>query len=264
MKHASPNSKLTLSITALVFFTSWNGSVVDSNNKDKRPDVNFYGTLQDHSNKIISIEDILINGKYKQIPVYQIIDERTASKTKTSVDQSKAIEMDPKQNKTLLDLNDIASIALKHPDKPIEHEIEINNHKYIEIMVTLINGSVQNYLIESSRDLSCLKVDQGQEANTKPIFEERKLNMIHVKNLIIKGKKSAQDINSSRMRDEMNSSDKVEIAKNTEEILDQIEKNVKDLPENDPSQYEKFKKTIVSLLRSLRDQLQKMLSMIKN
>lgn len=265
MKRGNPKSINILSILTIVILTCWNGSMIDSNTKDKRPDVNFYGTLQDHQS-ITNVEDILIGGKYKQIPVYQEIDLTKKSTMKESVDQVKSSskEIDPKQNKTLLDLDEVASIALKYPDQPIEHEVTINNTKYIEIIVTSINNSKQTFLVESSRDLSCLKIDKGPEQNKKPVLEERKLNMIHVKNLIIKGKKAAQDMNQSRMRDEMESSDKVEIAKNIEESLDQIEKNVKNLPHDDPSQFEKFKDSIISLLRSLRDQLQKMLHMIKN
>ncbi|OGB86351.1 hypothetical protein A3J41_00780 [candidate division TM6 bacterium RIFCSPHIGHO2_12_FULL_38_8] len=265
MKLISAKSIKIIALTSIIFLTCWNGSMVDSNSKDKRPDVNFYGILQDHKSTT-KVEDILIGGKYKQIPVYQEVHQVAKSDVKTSVDQSssKSAEMDPKQNKTLLDLDEVASITLKYPDNPIEHEIKINNTKYVEILVTSINNSTQTYLIESSRDLSCLKIDQGPEQNQKPVLEERKLNMIHVKNLEIKGKKSAQDVNQSKARDDMANTDKVEIALKIENDLDQIEKNVKNLPQHDPSQYEKFKQSIIALLRSLRDQLQKMLHMIKN
>lgn len=273
MKHRSIHSKMTISVTILTLITCWNGSVVDSNSKDKRLDVNFYGTLQDHSDTIINGEDFAIGDKYKQIAVYPVPKtiETTATSTSSSsrtTTATKPLEMDPKTNKVLIDLHDIASIEPRYPDKPIEHEIEINKNKYIEIVVTLINGSKQNYLIESSRELSCFKVDHGLDKNTKPILTKHKLNMIHVKNLTIKGKKAAEDVNESRIRKDMENSDKVEIAKNTEEILDQIQTKVEDLSSNETlqhdSQYERFKQSIISLLRSLRDQLQKMLSMIKS
>lgn len=261
MKRSPVKLIQVFSILTAILCTSWNGSMVDTNSKDKRPDVNFYGTLQDHKSTA-NIEDILIGGKYKQIPVYQTV--LPYEKSSTPTEKNKTLQMDPKQNKTFLDLDEISSIALKYPDQPIEHELIINGSKYVEILVTSINGSIQTYLIESSRDLSCLQIEQGIEKNQKPVQEERKLNMTHVRNLIIKGKKAAQDVNQSRMRNEMVSTDKVEIAKNIEESLDQIEKNVKNLPHDDPSQYEKFKHSMISILRSLRDQLQKMLNMIKN
>lgn len=274
MKNMPIHSKKTLSLITLILVTCWNGSMVDSNSKDKRLDVNFYGTLQDHSDTIINGEDFAIGEKYKQIAVYPVpksIETAAAATSSSSsgvATASKPLEIDPKSNKILLDLNDIATIEPKYPDHPIEHEIEINKNKYVEIIVTLINGSKQNYLIESSRELSCLKVDKGTDQNTKPILEKRKLTMIHVKKLTVKGKKAAEDINESQIRKDMENSDKVEIAKNTEEILDQIQTKVEDLSKDatikNDSQYENFKQSIISLLRSLRNQLQKMLSMIKS
>lgn len=264
MKHIFQSSKMIIPITALVFFVCWNGSMVDSNGKDKRPDTNFYGTLQDHTTSF-DVEDILIGGKYEQIPVYQKVDPIKKTAEKISVDQTKSslAEIDPKQNKILLDLHEISSISLQYPDKPIEHELEINNRKYVEIVVTSINNTKQNYLIESSREVSCLKMDKGPDKDQKPIFEERKLNMIHIKNLEIKGFKSAIDSKQSKYQERM-STDKMQVSDTTEKILDQIEEKVKDLPKQDPSQYEKFKTSLLSLLRSLREQLQKMLNMIKN
>lgn len=255
MKHTRSEKIKILCLAAATIVTCWNGSLSDSNT-DKRPDVNFYGTLLDHSAKHpVKVEDILIGGKYKQIPAYQVIEIATNA--------SSGKELDPKQNKVLLDLDEIASIELLCPDRPIECEKTINNSRYTEIIVTSIAGSPQHYLIESSRTLSCIQMDKGPDETSKPVSQERKLNIIHIKKLIIKGKKSAIDMNESRIRQEEKDSDKVRLAENTEKIIDEIEKNVKNLPQDDPSHYEKFKRSIISLLRSLRDQIQKMLSLIK-
>jgi hypothetical protein len=257
MKSAYP-SKQFLFVTCLTVLTCWNGSVVESNSKDKRPDVNFYGTLLDHASKApAQVENILIGGKYKNITFYA--DE--------SVESNKTADgkiMDPKQNKTIMDLEEIEKIELAFPDKPIEHERTINSSKFSVIKVTSINGSSKNYLVESSRDLTCTVSDKGSDSKSTPIYQERKLNMIHVKSLIIKGKKSAQDVSVSRIAKDEHSSDKVELATSTEKILDEIEEKVNDLPKSDPSQYEKFKQSMISLLRSLREQLQKMLALIKS
>lgn len=263
MKHRLSYQKSLFVSSIAIVLTCWNGSMVDSTGKGKRPDVNFYGELEDHTSKC-SVEDILIGGKYEQITVYQPVQgiKPSIEQTKELV-ESKGRQIDPKENKTFLDLNEVASISLVHPDQPIEHELTINNRKYIEIEVTLITGSKQPYIIESSRELSCLKINKGPKDDQKPVQEERKLNMIHVKNLWIKGRKSGQDTTKSDSRD-TSISEKTKIAEGTEQILDQIEKKVNNLPKEDPSNYEQLKESLLSMLRSLRDQLQKMLNMIKS
>jgi hypothetical protein len=259
MKHLLKGPKSILPLTILMVIFCWNGSTLDSNGKDKRPDVNFYGTLTDHISTN-TVEDILIGGKYEQIAVYQNI--KTAKKPIEKTKES-GLEIDPKQNKIMLDLHEVSSIELAHPDRPIESEVEINNRKYIEISVTSITGTKQTYLIESSREISCRNIDKGPEKDQTPVLEERKLNMTHVKNLTIKGYKSAKDVKSKSVRQE-EQADKVDVSTETEKILDQMEEKVKNLPKQHPSQYESFKNSMLTLLRGLREQLQKMLNMLKN
>jgi hypothetical protein len=246
--------------------------MVETNtSKDKRPDMNFYGYLEDHSLKEIKIEDILIGGKYEQIPVYQLLDNKTkdliSKNTQTELDNKSkdAIKnLDPRQNKALIDLQEVSSIELKYPERPVEHEININNKKYIEITVGNITGTTNDYMIESNREVTCKKIDKGPQENQKPVFEERKLNIIHVRKLIISGYKSNPDKIKSSSRDAAAESDKAKISSDTEKILDEMEQKVNNLPKEDPSNYQKVKDSLVSLLRSLRNQLQKLLDMIKN
>ncbi len=263
------NQKITC-LAAITIITSWNGSMVETNTKDKRPDMNFYGHLEDHTLKETKIEDILIGGKYEQIPVYQLLDDKTkdlvTKNTQADLDtKSKEVikNLDPRQNKVLIDLQEVSSIELKYPDRPVEHEININNKKYIEIIVGNITGTKNDYMIESNREVTCKKIDKGPQEDQKPVFEERKLNMIHVRKLIISGYKSNPDKIKSSSRDAAES-DKTKISSDTEKILDEMEQKVNNLPKEDPSNYKKVKDSLVSLLRSLRGQLQKLLDMIKN
>lgn len=237
MKHLQSQKPL-LFLAAFTTFLCWNGSTIDSNGKDKRPDVNFYGTIEDHSSKF-DAEDILIGGKYEQIAVYQTIQDYKKPTEKCADSKS---EMDPRQNKSILDLHEITSIELKDPQHPTSSEVEINNRKYIEIIVTSINGSKQIYLVESSREVSCLKIDKGPNQDQNPVLEQRKLNMIHVRNLTIKGYKSAKDTKHARRgEDDLQDIKKAEVASATEKTLDQMEEKVKNLKHEDPSSYEKFK-----------------------
>ncbi len=259
MKHMPIFHKTINYLSLAVIFTCWNGSLVEtSKDKDKRPDINFYGELTDHSTTC-KVEDILIGGKYEQVSFYSPI----KLEQKPTDAHTKNIEIDPKQNKVFLDLQELSVIQLKHPDRPIEHEITINNKKYVEIEITTITGSKNDYIVESNREISCKKIDKGPEGDQKPVFEERKLNMIHVKKLLISGYKSNQDKTKSASRD-ATVSEKSEVSNKTEKILDQIEEKVNNLSKEDPSNYEKVKDSLLSLLRSLRNQLQKLVNMIKS
>jgi len=262
MKPLSSKNSL-LCFATLTTVLCWNGSVVDSTDSNKRPDTNFYGTIQDYSSTPpAAVEDIEIGNKGKgQFDVYQIAADIKKTSDLSS-DKNIKTSMDPKQNKSLLDLHEIASIEAHNQTHPTASEIEINNRKYIEIDVTFINGNQQRYLIESTRDVSCLKIDKGIDNNAAPVVEKRKLNMIHVKNLTIKGYRSTKD--SGKKHEDSQASQKAEVSSTTEKILDQLEENVKNLPQENSSQYDKIKSTMLSLLKSLREQLQKMLNMLKN
>jgi len=258
MKHASIFYKNIHFISLAIILTCWNGSIVDtSKDKDKRPDLNFYGELTDHYTTC-KVEDILIGNKYEQIPFYSPVKLEQKSN-----DDKKNIEIDPKQNRILVDLQEVSVIELSHPDKPIEHEITINNKKYVEVIITNITGSKNTYIVESNREVHCKKIDKGPEGDQKAVFEERKLNMIHIKKLAISGYKSNPDKIKAGSRD-VTVSDKAEVSEKTEKILDQIEEKVNNLPKEDPSNYEKVKDSLLSLLKSLRNQLQKLLDMIKS
>ena len=264
MKHLFQSSNHILPITACVVMLCWNGSMVDTNAKDKRPDVNFYGVLTDHKGTY-NVEDILINNLYEKVDFYQLPDLTRKSPEKVSVDQVKSSlkETDPKTNKIPLDLQVISQISVVHPDNPVEHEIEINNRKYTQVEVTTINNTKHIYLLESSRKIHCLEIDKGPSKDQKEIYIPHDLEVVSLKTLVINGHKLGQDSKERKYEDTKNN-DKVEVANDTEKILDQIEEKVKNLPQDDPSQYEKVKSSIISLLRSLRDQLQKMLNLIKN
>lgn len=252
---------LQIILISATLFLSLNGTLVDGDDKNKRPDVNFYGTIEDHT-KSFYAEDILIEGKYESIAVYPVISK---SKRVNTDDQK---SLNPKQNKALIDLKEIQNIELKHPDHPTASTIEINNRNYIEIVVTSITGTKKNYLVESSRNVTCKEVDKGPENKKQEVFTERKLSMIHVKKMTIKGPKANKQSDAEKHYPRSHDkgslvSEKKAVSKNTEKILDQIEENVKNLSQDNASAFEKMKSTILTLLKSLREQLQKILDMLQ-
>ncbi len=250
----------------------WNGSIVNTNtasNAQVGPDVNFYGRLQDHQHTAY-VESILIGGKYESIPFYQ----------HSTIPQQGGADIDPKQNKSLLNLQDIKSISLAHPENPSHSSIKINNRTYIQIMIETLHGSQKPFLVESTRKISCKEVEQSSTA-APSINQSRDISFVHVKKLSIEGYKSnhpyqapALDVSQKAptptaaqpqqvSTDENILKEKDELQANTAQILDSIEENVKNMPLDNPSAFKTMQSTILVLLKSLRDQLQKFLDMIK-
>ncbi|MBI2353106.1 hypothetical protein HYV11_02565 [Candidatus Dependentiae bacterium] len=268
-------SQKNILLLSIIFFC-WNGSLVDSgNNKNKRPDVNFYGSIEDHTGKTFQVEDILINKRYENIPVYPILknikkraQERIDHECEDNSCSSKDKNVDPTQNKALLDLTEIKTIELKNPDHPTASIIAINQKDFTEIIITSINGTKKQYLIEPSRKITCKEIDKGPEENKKEVFIERELNMIHIKKLTIDGYKSTKDCDEKKTSTTTTAlkdpecKEKQAIGQQTEKLLDQITENVKNLSQDNPSTFERMKNSIISLLKSLREQLQKMLNML--
>jgi len=262
----------TIIIALSALFCCFNGSVVTTTNsteKSMEPDINFYGTLEDHTHTA-NIQSILIGGRYESIPVYQDI-ARTHS-----VDKN-IIEIDPKQNKTLLNLQDIKSIALEHPNNPTASSIQVNNKKYIQIIVEMLHGTKKKYLIEATRKITCKEVDKSVEVTENPTLQIRDLNFIHVKKLSVQGFKSNHAYQAPQISSDFEShasikkpnhqetlsQEKKDFKNNATELLHAIEENVKNLPMDNESAFETMRATILTLLKSLRDQLQKFLDMIK-
>lgn len=247
--------------------------VTSSSESSNEPDINFYGTLEDHAHTA-NIESILIGGKYESIPVYQ----QVAHFDHHEKNNTPGTEIDPKQNKTLINLEDIKSITLQHPHNPTSSSIQVNNKTYIQIVVESLHGTKKKYLVESTRKITCKEIDKSADVQEKQTLQTRDINFIHVKKLNIKGYKSnhpyqAPQINpvskesflTKTMTDTppLLSQEKKDFKNNAAELLHTIEENVKNLPMDNPTAFETMRSTILILLKSLRDQLQKFLDMIK-
>ena len=262
----------TVVIALSALFCCFNGSVTTTNSTEKsiEPDINFYGTLEDHTHTE-SVQSILIGARYESIPVYQ------DSLRGNSIDKNIA-EIDPKQNKTLINLQDIKSIALEHPNNPTASSIQVNNKSYIQIIVESLHGTKKKYLVEATRKITCKEIDKNVEGNTT--LQARDINFIHVKKLTIQGFKSNHAYQASQIspiskefesgmtpkmqnNQQTLSQEKKDFKNNAAELLHAIEENVKNLPMDNESAFETMRATILTLLKSLRDQLQKFLDMIK-
>jgi hypothetical protein len=255
----SKNSTLFLTISLLL--TSYNGSIVDQTNipTSQETTPQFYGTLQDHHKKA-DVTEILIGGKYENIPVYQVLKKPITQEEKISG------QIDPKQNRSLIHLKDIQSIALKHPNDPTHKAIQTHGRTYINIIITFLHGTEQEFLIESSRKMSCKEINKSTDEKDIIPTQDRDLNIIHIKKLTIQGfttlqKKAEPKIEAAIPRQLVD--EKQEIKKNTAAIINSIEDSIKNLPIDNPTLFNTMRDSILILLKSLRDQLQKFLDMVK-
>src|SRR3989338_4507620 len=177
------NSKIYVwAMTLATMSSCWNGSMVTTSTEvSTQPDINFYGTLEDHAHTV-EVESILIGGKYESIPVYQQVTVSNNSQQDQNID--------PKQNKTLINLQDVKSIALQHPNNPTTSSIQVNNKTYIQIVIESLHGSKKKYLVESTRKITCKEIDKSAEIIEKPTLQSRDISFVHVKKLTIKGYRS--------------------------------------------------------------------------
>lgn len=232
-----------------------------SSSTNTNPDVNFYGKLEDH-HRTASVQNIRIGGKYKDIPVYQLPPKSNG----------KYEDIDPKQNKILLDLKEIKKISLKHPESPSAAIIEVHGRKYIIITVLSQNGSKKDYIVETTKRVKCQEADKGPRNNQQATYEDRDLSFAHIRSLTINGYKdghgkveTTHDIDAAKSHQPTTAIERQKegFKKNTADILDKIEQNVKNLPQDNPTLFQTMKGTILTLLKSLRDQLKKFVDMIK-
>ena len=236
-------------ILLLTLLCNWNGSMILDDAASKSSTIRFSGELIDHSGPHGRLlENILIGGKYEAIPFYQVVSKNNQTAEK---------QIDPKQNKVLLDLQEIESIELKHPESPTKSEIELHGRNYVEIIVTSKHANKKSYLVESSRKLTFEEKHSTKETNLSPDQTfPGELTFIHIKKLTLKEWKS------DHRNNELSVQEKTDVKNNTSQILDQIEENVKNLPKDNPSLLLQIKDSLLSLLKSLRAQLQKLADMI--
>jgi hypothetical protein len=245
MKHSS-NALLSF-ISILLFIFCFNGTLVDSSPDEKKhPAINFSGKLTDYSSKDVPVEHILIGSKYKDITIYPIPPKAKQGEP----------TIDPSKNQIKIDLADIARISCIHTEHPTANEIEINNRKYVQINIEFTSGTQKEYIIESSRTLQCEEVEVTHDTKH---YKKRTLNMIHIKELVISGYTTHTNESVHATQKSNQTNDNSALTKNTVELLDKIEHNVKNLPEHNPTLLEQAKQTILGLLKALRAQIQAIL-----
>ncbi len=156
---------------------------------EKKQKTNFYGTLETQQGNTTNVENISIEGKYKQIPVYerpQDVDKEkitTKKRQKVSIEEI-PLDIDPSSDLvvTYIDLNEIKEIKVPNAHQQWVYRRDDSKRAlyYVEISVISKGGSQTSYLISRSTKIWCHGIsDSGPE--------EKKVPLPAVKTLTIDG-----------------------------------------------------------------------------
>lgn len=156
---------------------------------EKKQKVNFYGTLSTQQGNVIDVENITIDGRYRQIPMFERPtvgkNAETKSKRKNAAKEI-ALDVDPSNDlvTTYIDLNETSEITVPHPDEVWVYQREDSRRKvrYIELAVMSKDEprTKRHYLIEYRAKIYCHGISKSGP-------EEKKVPMPAVKTLIIEG-----------------------------------------------------------------------------
>lgn len=198
------------SCIALTLFVNW-GTPESSIESGRKHPVNFYGSFTTNDQRSIDVENIALGGLYKDIPVYDMpaIENKQIytmkEKDGEALQNNKALryklEEDPHKGIiTKIDLAEVASIVVPDP-KAFWIFKRKNGYRPLEfIEIEIISNDARktknNYLIETSRKITC---DQINEAG--PL--EKIIPFDSIQSLTIKGYNYVDRLTSERAKREI-------------------------------------------------------------
>lgn len=171
MKRMHTLSFLMVCFTTIIWLANW-GSQESSIEGPEKQSVNFYGTLKTRlSKKPISIDNISIGRKYKQIPMYEKPTIENLEKKEILDKQGKVkkieyiLTADPQTElvTTRIDLSETAEIQIPHPDIVWTYQKENGYRKieFIEIIVISNNEkkTKAHYLFDLKTKVYCDQIN---------------------------------------------------------------------------------------------------------
>lgn len=174
-----------LTVTTLLFLANW-GSREASSDELQRESINFSGTLETWQGQRYAVENISIDHRIKQLPLYEKPAVASTEKQAYTSD-SYALKQNPAKDfvKTKIDLQEIKSLEVPDPERPWVYRKKNGTREteYLEIIVTSKGMQGQpdrstNYLIEANKKLYCDRM-------IGPCPEEREVPLVAMKKLTI-------------------------------------------------------------------------------
>lgn len=151
----------------------------------KKHSINFYGTLEVHQGQIFEVENISIQDRYRQIPMYDCPGENYLEKAVTNKETGK-MEINLKENPnelavTKIDLEETEEICIDHePIYVFQQPQHRPTYFYRATIISKSNKTKHYSLIPEHTKLQCDEIDSAGP-------REKDVPLSAVKSLKIKG-----------------------------------------------------------------------------
>jgi len=161
------------------------GSSESNLGASKKHPVNFYGSLETHQGTSFEVQNIAIDNRYKQIPMYDCPDKKYLEQSKLNTESGK-MEIQLKENPiefavTQIDFDESQELQVEHePIYVFQQKEHRPSYFFHVIVISKMNGTKHDYLIPEHTKLSCDEINSAG-----PI--EKNVPLSAVKSLKIKG-----------------------------------------------------------------------------
>jgi|GEM_PF-1066023 len=155
--------------------SNWKSSGSGNGTDDEKQGINFYGTLTTHQGQKDTVDHILIEGKHKDIVMYdapvkhaqEIFNQKT-KQTEIKLDENPITDF----MKSKMDLNEVKHLKVPNPNTVWVYQKE-KKYQRIEFICVEIttkeNNTSQLYLLERKTHLSCNALDNGTQKKDVPL-----------------------------------------------------------------------------------------------
>jgi len=171
MKFLHTTSFLIMCIVSTLWLANWSSqeSSIDGNEKQR---VNFYGTLVTRqNNKSIRVDNISIDHKFRQIPMYEKpslqseVSQAITDKQGNLKRQEFMLTVDPRTQlvTTKIDLNETYEIRIPYPEQVWVYQKEQGYRKIEYIEIVIISNNEQktksHYLLDLKNKIYCDEIN---------------------------------------------------------------------------------------------------------
>jgi hypothetical protein len=133
-------------------------------NKDLKQPVNYYGKVLTHQGQEYVVDNISIDNKCKQIPMYDKpvnhVDPVFNAETKH---QEIKLDTDPANDITKIDLNELKTIRVPQPNVIWFYQKKENypRQEFIEVEITTKSNTKRSYLLDAKTPIYCDEIDSA-------------------------------------------------------------------------------------------------------
>jgi hypothetical protein len=174
---------ITFWAVSMLFLINWKGSESNAGG-DMKQNVNFSGTLITHQGQEYNVDNISVEGKYKQIIMYDLPVEHEEAHINTDSKQREInLDLNPLTDltETKIDLSELSEIHVPEPDIIwVYQKKSRQKFEFIEVDVITKSNTKRRYLLERKTRIYCDEIDPAGP-------QEKRVPLSAIKNLKIEG-----------------------------------------------------------------------------